>query len=669
MKRLLKFFRKNQKKFLAILCVLGMVSFISSLAGPGGFTQLLKSGPLAGTIAGKNVPLPTLTNARQEWGMLNSLRYTDPNQPGEGFKFVPSILGDPGDQSQAENPGEVAFAAINKDNRAFFLLLQEAHSHGFTVSPDAEEVKGILQNHIDPGSVTADEQDYLGDAVADLLSVRNWIRHATDVIKVTRPYRRMVIASRDQEIELNLVSFPAIQYVEKVPAPTADQIQKQYDSFKFDEPGKFGSAENPLGFGYTAPQRWKIQYIALPTDELRRAAKASKSTDDWYIAAFARFKAERDHYDGQPVAVPSTQPDSATTQLASTMPSTSPSTVTAVRKADDLTEDFKLHVQLVLEDLYTEETNNLRMNAYRKISDALNAGFGTWRDAQSSGATTLPAAAADYASADFLVKLALSIQTQFGVLPSTSNIDQFKTVEELADIPGLGKSTIETSNTSMQNVPFWRYVPALSLLQPANATIDGEETLYMARISGIETAHVQALDEVKDRVTDDWKLAQAYDTALKNGNEFLADAKTKGFRPAAAAAGFGTPINSGPFFPQMILAGSDDSALAALKFKPESKAELAAAAEQLVTTEPAPDGRPISLAELHADADVLVIQLAAAFSPMGDESGFVESQVVYQTVRTEKLKMLQDFCDYDAVAQRVNFVPEKPPATVPSDQN
>ena len=122
---------------------------------------------------------------------------------------------------------------------------------------------------------------------------------------MTQPFRYMKLATEGQALVLNIESFPASQYMDKVPDPTADAIQKQYDQFKDTEPGDFSSTENTsddptasLGFGFRMPERRKVQFIGLESDDLHRAAVATKSALDWNIQAVDEFRSNRDDYDG-----------------------------------------------------------------------------------------------------------------------------------------------------------------------------------------------------------------------------------------------------------------------------------------------------------------------------------------------------------------------------------
>ena len=119
MKKFFKFLRKNQRKALAILCVVGMVSFIAGLA-PGGFKQIFNQEESIGTLNGKSVGLTQIQNARQVFLLLKALRYTDPTRPNvNGIPLMVALLGYPGEEElQQQNSGYAATASIEKNDRS-----------------------------------------------------------------------------------------------------------------------------------------------------------------------------------------------------------------------------------------------------------------------------------------------------------------------------------------------------------------------------------------------------------------------------------------------------------------------------------------------------------------------------------------------------------------------
>ena len=346
------------------------------------------------------------------------------------------------------------------------------------------------------------------------------------------------------------------------------------------------------------------------------------------------------------------------------MPSTEPTTQMSVKKLDDFDQDFLQHKQLVLDDLYRRAASDLSDKISRKITDAINQGYGDWHDAANSNPTTLPAAAAEFASMDFITALSKSIQDQYGILPITGDIDQFKTNAELAAVDNIGKTFVIGQNGL--EYPFALYAPTLSIWQPSQPVQDFAGNIFIFRVSGIDPSHVQALSDVKDQVVADCKRAAAYQMALTAAKSFLADAKSKGLSAAAKADGLGSPTKTDEFLPYQILNSQQGMTIAPLILKSPSVRELALGAEKLVmtpaTTQPSTDPsvaatqRPTDLIQLYPDADVMVAELAMAMQAWGQYGIPDENMVMLRQLFAQRQQLIQALCDYDTLSQRVNFV-------------
>lgn len=650
-----RFIRRNQKKLLAVFGAFLMVVFIVQLAPKG-----MQSGPVehtAGTLAGTKISQLQIIAASDEWRLLRQLRYADPN--GRDITLLDSMI------------GPDATAAIDKNPRAFFLLLAETRQQGIVV--DNEQVQSVLHNDVAnlPADGT-DEMDRVVQAVHDFMAVQTLLMREASVIKISAPLRQFMLARGDQLITLNVVNFPAGQYLDKVKKPTDLDLRNQFDTFSDKIAGNYGSAADPLGFGYKTPPRVKVQFIGLHRDDVRRAAIASKDERDWYVAAFGEFKANRDEYDKEtlpaatePTSRPTTQPlAAATTQPA--------------RKLDDLDADFQLHAPLVLNHLYDQATQDLGGQILRKISDALSNGFGNWHDAQAASPTTMPAAIAQYASYAFFENLARSIQKQFGVLPVTGNIDQFKAAEDLIQVPEIGR-TYFVPGANSTPIPFAFYATAyvdplmdasmknsqqsdlrLAVWQPSKLMIDQTGSdYYFFRISAADPAHVPPMADVKDKVLADWKLSGAYDMANDAAHALLTDARNRGL-PAAAKSAGRSIVMTEPFQPTRVL---DDTSsiptIRPLNLKGTSARDLAAATQELLSASPTSGTHPLSVAELPPDAVIAVIQLDAA-TPLwtSENRNLAESQLIYRGSMEEKSELWAQLCDYGALAERMDFRPE-----------
>ena len=101
----------------------------------------------------------------------------------------------------------------------------------------------------------------------------SWSRaQRTDVMKISNPMLDLAVAKRWQMLTLNVLSFPASDYLAKIAArPTPEQIRNQYDSFSDRIAEQYGMAGDSLGSGYKYPNRVKIDYIGVKQADVQRA--------------------------------------------------------------------------------------------------------------------------------------------------------------------------------------------------------------------------------------------------------------------------------------------------------------------------------------------------------------------------------------------------------------
>ncbi|MDP9174222.1 MAG: hypothetical protein M3O30_10205 [Planctomycetota bacterium] len=631
-----KFLKRNQKQALAVLCVVSMIFFIKGLVPSGNANGMRDL--VAGTLNGTEIKQSQMAAMMAEWQLLNVLRYQDPNRPDQTGTLLSRYL------------GPYAVPEISKNAGTFFLLVQEANQHNFVATE--EEVESVLKNNVANMPTTIDD-DRAHQAISDMLIVRDLLGQATDCIKISRPVANQALARDGEKVSVNLVIFRAAQFLPALAAPPQDKIQIQYDTFKDDLPGQFGSMRNPLGFGYKIDNRYKIQSIGITHDAVRDAAIKSKSMQDWYVAAYGEFKSNRETYDAEPVPAANV----ASTQTSTTMPASQPT----ARKLDDLNDDFRLHAQVVLDALYDQETAKLEQQIVRKMNDAISTGFGVYHDAQiGEGAATQTEVAAAYTNFNFFTDLAQSIQSQYGVLPVTVNVDQFKLGSELDGVPGVGHSFYVTATANGTNaVPFADLPKTMTRWRPSELMRDVGRNFYFFRISDIDPAHTLPMDEVKDRVVSDWKTAAGYDQALSAAHALATEAQERGLRDAAAPAG-NLFLTTQAFAPRAIYEGRPESAtISPLNIHPESARELARASQNLINMPAGKLGRPVDVAQLYPDAIAAVIELNSAMPQWTPEENGLALGVFSERLReTEMGKLLPDFCNYEKVAQRLNFKPD-----------
>jgi hypothetical protein len=647
---MIKIIRKNQKVVGVVLGIILMVMFLGNLA-PQGSQQNAALLRQVGTLSGAKITQLQLNNANAEWQLLQQLSWVEPNQPDqEPLRLV------------VVYPGLAIADQINKAQSGhdstplYFLLWKEAEQQGIVVTQ--EELNSVLANNVSPNSEPGVEE-----AVFHAMEIKRLVESQESVVKISQPYRDYQLALTEQKLTVKVAPMVAASFMNSISEPTETDIQKQYDTFSNQvaasagrAQSEFGSADDPLGFGYKTPNRVTVEYIGLNFADLVQTAKASKSTEDWYVAAFGEFKANRDDYDSQPV--PSTQPAS-TTQPA------------APQKIDDIEQDFALHAPLVLNKLYEDATKALAQNAIKDIREKLSSGYGTYRDAVAGGAApTGPAE--DYLSFNYLSDLADSVHQKYNLTPILGNIRQPKSEPELTQISGIGQSHLGEGNTPISFALYATelYVPwmsqadkssakgslAMAQWQPSAMMADAGNNIYFFRISSAESATVPPLASVKEQVIADWKLAAAYAKAQDAAKALLESANRDGLDKAAEAA-HAPLLTTDEFDPYGIATGQAAPEVPPLRLTPDSARTLAATAQQLLSMAPTPSGRRQLLANLYADRTVAVIQFETARPGWDPQTKLLYSQLVAGKLRLDSQTPLEmALFTPDLVKGRVGYV-------------
>src|SRR5829696_8062899 len=210
------FIKKNQKKFLAVFAAFLMVAFIADI----GFRRNAgtQGNPVLGKIGDEALHAAEFRDAEQEWKILTELR----SAQGGGGRFGAIPL--------AYRLGPFAVGEIQQHPRLFLLLQREAQRMGIGVNPD--RVNDVMVNDVQ-GPLPTDKAstERIRRAIASLLLVEGAFERAASVVKVSEPAVKHELAQRSQNLTVNAVEFPAAAYAEKLPAPTPQQIEAQFQKF------------------------------------------------------------------------------------------------------------------------------------------------------------------------------------------------------------------------------------------------------------------------------------------------------------------------------------------------------------------------------------------------------------------------------------------------------
>jgi hypothetical protein len=582
-----KYIRKNQKKVLAIFSVGLMVAF----ALPSMTSNTRRTEGNVGSIDGGKSALGSreYNGYRNQWVGLKRQFGPQPIAAVLGGidrvdeSLVVKVLGDPQSSDRIDEYGQMVqqnpmfarflnqetgmlyesaragapvFRQIESIDELFPLLVKEAQMMGVGVNGDL--IESILAARGLSRDADPELYDSMQHALRSLLMVNNAAARAAAVVKVTQPEVRNLLATQRQQIAVNLVEFAAKDFLDKVPAPTPQQVQEQFDKYKNKEAG-----EGRMDFGYKYPNRVKYDAVQINRDEVKKGVAPVELEQIWeyYLRNKDSFVKETG---------PSTRPED--TFSLQPGPTTRPMTFDEAKEkiVTRLTNDR-------VEELATKVRDEIRTtmkadyDAYKAaVADATKGSASTGAPTTNS-ATSKPTVAVPpsslgvpYNSFDYLKKLRDKVQADLKVAVSIEQQDAWQTPKSLEESK-LGKDAFATD--ARLPLPFYlsRLLdPFLSeeekkqvasargdnrpaaVWEPTPVFRDAKDNLLIARATAADPTHVPpSVDEVKEKVAGDVKTAAAFEKAKQAAQATLDAAKTKWLASVANEEGkqvLGTPL-------------------------------------------------------------------------------------------------------------------------------
>ena len=328
----IKWFRKNNKKLLAVFGVLLMVGFLIP-----SFTGMRSQGRFNGVAGyitdqnGQEVEIGLVQVQKRDVQLrvmrelgLNVLCQFDgqrspllcqlPTMGGVGpFPVIATSMLFFGDnqyalgvrnflQGQAMNwakdrqgydryleyINELTASEAGRGSLYFLLLAKEAHRNGiYATDKQIDQVfeayrQLIERRHIRPHNIqqvlrsSRMSETELKQAVGDYLAIVRYGDMVTRQLAVSEPQLRKKI--RDQIEQKNVkgtyISFSADMFRDKTGEPSEDDLQKHFEKYKQFRPDEIDKEENPFGFGYLLPDRVQVEYLKVDLSEVEKIVTA-----------------------------------------------------------------------------------------------------------------------------------------------------------------------------------------------------------------------------------------------------------------------------------------------------------------------------------------------------------------------------------------------------------
>jgi hypothetical protein len=620
-----KFIQKNQKKFLAVFAAGLMIVFVLPQ-----FVFDQNRGAANEVVAhvGKDpIQLGEVRDAKEQWREI--------------VTYLSMQL------------GAVSLAAkeIDNDPELFVLLQKEAEQMGLRASREqaAEALTMMVRQYRMFGQDIPNPSARV-PAMQKLMLVRQLFERVAESIKLSDPVVLREMAANAQRVKLDIVHYSTADFEKDVPAPTPEQLQKQFDEFKNMTPG-LTTDRNPFGFGYVVPSKVQLLYLTIPRDEIAQAVRKSKKEFDWKVDAMREYRTNPAKY-----AATQPSPDDEPASQPSTTQATQPATRAA---SGPTTKPFaEVHEQIV-QELLKPETDRKVDEIAASLTDRMNSDYEAHQRKTSS-------AAADFGTRQYLERIAADIEKRFGVKLGVSEINDPKDAKGLAELKGIGQSIAG-------EVPFPRYVieqaepllppgakkaeDVLSLDEPSRRFRDPAGNVYIAQLQNAEPAHPPAnLDAVKEKVTADVRTRAAFDAAVAAAKKVYEQAAASGLEAAVKAAGKDLFTTPGYIDRQGNVDNLPVPLIPNVELPEASRQKLGTQAFDLLTQATPEKPHPAKLVELPAAGRVVIAELRDIERAWPDEQeDYLKYQVSQRLMMQRAERILSEYFRADAVKRRLEY--------------
>lgn len=299
---LVKWLRKNNRKVMAVVVVLIMISFVLGAAlqqlarrmgqTPDKAIYKLQNGEISSLdinfaetelaiLKALNQPIGLLglnqqgqvTQRNIGWLLLNQMLFPDISRSLNISNTVKMLarqnqLG----VSETEIDDFFTQASINPQIN-WMLLKHEAKKYGITVTASQTEEMVKMQNAgsriatLAKNSQMTSEQVY--QALADFEEVRMLVGLMTTADNTTISQVKNLISATRETFDQEYVRFSADMFVDQIDQPSEEEIQTHFEKFKNIVPGEISDG-NPFGFGYKLPDRVKIEYALVDLEQVEK---------------------------------------------------------------------------------------------------------------------------------------------------------------------------------------------------------------------------------------------------------------------------------------------------------------------------------------------------------------------------------------------------------------
>jgi hypothetical protein len=331
--QLMKWFRKNNQKIMAIVVVVLMLGFVGGTALTRSCENLGQSRSKVVAVFGQNqkIRLTDLDIAQNELLILQELkadiilkslsvpmlqinnlqgialdevifseRQASPlvvsylkQSKAQGFTISDKQIYDLYKRSE---PSHVYWLVLKKEAEQAGIKIPKEQAKDFLVrnlpqlfggATYAQVINSIVNASVRSETMHATEEQILS-AFSNLIAVLEYTRTICSAENITSQQMMHGIQNVMQTVDVNFVRFNSDVFTKSVPEPDAGQISEQFEKYKDYFAGQI-SEQNPYGFGYKIPDNVQFQYIAIKLDDVEKIV--SKPTQEEMEQYYNKYKA------------------------------------------------------------------------------------------------------------------------------------------------------------------------------------------------------------------------------------------------------------------------------------------------------------------------------------------------------------------------------------------
>jgi len=529
---MMKFFRKHNRKLLAIFMALLLIVWLGGSALQALFTPdrnkiLLATTRLGDIVEADRAHASFTTDLLRTIGINWSTLGRDPRswrgQPLELFDWI--LLTREAQAMGVRPSGQELDGAIDAVLKP--LLPPNA-------SPDAAIQQVAVRRDIDPAHIRA--------AIADFVAIH---QVQQTVMEASLPSEAEVrVAARDtmEKVKIEAVSLRALLFLDPAREFSDEELQKQFEEYRDAVP-----AANSLTFGYYQPARVKVEYMMIHQQQIQDNLRIEPAELDRRAKDYWREKRNAPAFKKPPATQPTTAPDSQ------------PAAKPAAEYFETFAEARQAAYDVVRRDQATQAAENLANWLSQQLAEAffdVKPGQDQFRPAPDSVKapgyledvrSRIPPSlaypdAVQIAATDWVRKEDTLTLPTIGTAYASLGEGTPVRLDELAfQVQGLVEIPADERPVNRELITAQYQFSPLTL-----RGMDGN--LFLFRVIGVEPAHSpESVDVVRNQVIEDLRMKTAFEqareklTVLKDKAVELADLNAAWSQDEALKAKATTP--------------------------------------------------------------------------------------------------------------------------------